>query len=198
MRISTPCKVCKYHERTKRRHGKLSTEEFAVSQLASNRCQDEDDQPNQKPDRKYDKQQVNADSRLVRGQSKAPAKRPSDQNANRDHKKLKVEMAPPLGTFRSCQMRSPDHTQCTIVTKPFNSVSALKKPFKAPLLASKAFENVPEAPAPQLMEVQVNKPQSPVQTDAIDLAEEVMDVELDTVMDISEDVCARKCATEEN
>ncbi|KAF8349509.1 P-loop containing nucleoside triphosphate hydrolase protein [Amanita rubescens] len=169
------CDVCKYQERTQRRHGKLSSEEFALSQLASNRntsYQDEDDQLNQKPELNYDKQQVNADSRLVRGQSKAPVKRPSDQNTNRNHKKLKVEMAPPL------------------VTKPFNSVSALKKPFKAPLLTSKAFENVPEAPAPQLMEVQVNKPQSPVQTDAIDLTEEVMDVESDTVMDISEDVYA--------
>jgi len=168
--------------------------------MASNRttsCQDEDDQSNQKPDRKYDKQQANADSRLARGQSKAPVKRPSDQGANRDRKKLKVEMAPPLGTFRCCRMRSPDHAQCTIVTRPFNSVSALKKPFKAPLLTSKAFGNIPEAPAPQLMEVQANEPHSPVQTDAIDLTEEVMDVESDTVMDISEDVYARKCATEE-
>ena len=124
VRILTPCKVCKYHKRTNLRYGKLSSEEFALTQLASNRntsCQDEDDQPDQQPDRKYDKQQVNADSRLVRGQSKAPVKRPSDQGSNRDHKKLKVEMAPPLGTFRSCWTRSPDHTHTM-----YNSHEALQ------------------------------------------------------------------------
>ena len=43
------------------------------------------------------------------------------------------------------------------------------------------------------MEVQANKPQSLDQTDAIDLAGEVMDVESYTGMDVSEDVYARKC-----
>lgn len=87
------------------RHGKLSSEELALSQLASNRnasCQDEGDEPNHRPSRNIDKKRANADSRFVRGQPRAPIKRPSDQNTNRDPKKLKVEMAPPLGKARSC------------------------------------------------------------------------------------------------
>lgn len=78
-----------------------------------------------------------------------------------------------------------------IVTKSFNSESALKKPFKAPLLSSKLSENVSEAPDLQSMEVEATEPKSPGWIEDADLTAEVADVESDTLMDISEDVYTR-------
>lgn len=86
------------------RHGKLSSQEFALSQLASNRhasCQDEGDEASRGPGHNIDKRPI-ADSRFVRGQSRAPMKRSSDQNTNRNPKKPIVEMGPPLGRVHTC------------------------------------------------------------------------------------------------
>lgn len=78
------------------------------------------------------------------------------------------------------------------VTKPFNSESALKKPFKAPFSSSKPSENVPD-PDLQSMEVEAieSESESPGWTEDADLIVEVADVESDTLMDISEDVFDR-------
>ncbi|KAF8628675.1 hypothetical protein AX15_003798 [Amanita polypyramis BW_CC] len=121
------CDVCKYSERTKLDHGKLSSEEFALSQLATKPNiyrQEEEDQP--KSERKH----TNENSRPSHAQNKGTLKRPNNANADRDRKKAKVEMAAPL------------------VTKSFGSEANLKKPFKTPFLPLMASENVTEAPQP--------------------------------------------------
>ena len=74
------------------------------------------------------------------------------------------------------------------VTKPFNSESALKKPFKAPLSSSKPSENVSEAPDLQSMEVEPTESKFPDWTEDTDLIAEEADVESDTLLDISEDI----------
>jgi hypothetical protein len=81
-----------------------------------------------------------------------------------------------------------------IVTKSFNSESALKKPFKAPLPSSKPSENVSEHLDLQSMGVEATESDSPGWTEDADLIAEEADVESDTIMDISEDIYSRMSA----
>lgn len=85
------------------------------------------------------------------------------------------------------------HEYALIVTRSFNSESALRKPFKAPLPPSKT-SNVSESPAPQSMAVEATESKSTGWTEDAGLMAEVTDVESGELMDISEDVCSRMFA----
>ncbi|KAL0565095.1 hypothetical protein V5O48_016934 [Marasmius crinis-equi] len=146
------CDVCKYPDRTRKRKGVLSSEEYASSQASSTSYRIEDDE-NDPADaqraagktgwgnisRSTSLSNVNTNT-ASRAISNISSKRPAADSLSKpgsDSKKTKVDFAPPL------------------VTKPFNSASNLRKPFKspfikAPLEKSTIVNNAEPLPEPQM------------------------------------------------
>ncbi|KAM6494430.1 P-loop containing nucleoside triphosphate hydrolase protein [Amanita muscaria] len=179
------CDICKYPERTRLRQGKLSSEELALSSLASNshvHDQDDADQPNlgnDKPDRCSRMKQPNSRPAVIpepNCRSRVPPKRPSSHTGDRAQKKPKVEMAPPL------------------VTKPYNSESQLRRAFKTPFLPDKVSRKEPDVLPDDTMAV--DSVTAEPQGEANDM-EDLMNEGLDTSTAVREDIDIPLAAHEE-
>ncbi|KAJ6508301.1 ATP-dependent DNA helicase [Mycena sanguinolenta] len=122
------CDICKYPEKTKRRHAKLSSEEYAATQVPAHvpRDDDEDHPPRAGPSRANSNNnsgdtvwRKNFRDSEVQPNSKRPR---SEQTVQSSHYK-KSKVASGSGT--------PSYGKA-LVTKAFPSAMNLKKPFKTP------------------------------------------------------------------
>ncbi|PFH49957.1 hypothetical protein AMATHDRAFT_86106 [Amanita thiersii Skay4041] len=113
------CDVCKYPEKAQSRKANLSSEEFAFTQISSTRMAYEQDDEDSSPSTRNltSRKQYEPFAQPSRFQN-APPKRPEKFGNNRETKRAKLEMPPPL------------------ITKPFKSATSLTKPFKAPFFSN--------------------------------------------------------------
>ncbi|KAJ7078605.1 ATP-dependent DNA helicase [Mycena belliarum] len=132
------CDICKYPDKTKRRHKKLSSEEYAGSQVPAHVAHyydDDDDLPRAGPSRANSNNYLKNDSTVWK-------KNFRDSEVEPRFKRPRAEQNDQAGRFKKAKGSS--SSTPSFGTKPFRSVVDLKKPFKTPFLSSAAAEAAPE------------------------------------------------------
>ncbi|KAJ6612253.1 P-loop containing nucleoside triphosphate hydrolase protein [Mycena sp. CBHHK59/15] len=174
------CDICKYPEKTKRRHAKLSTEEYAGTQVAAYTPRDHDD----------DCEPLRAGPSRVNSNTGNYTKNNNNKSDNTVWKKnLREADHEDRTNYKRPRYEQNDQTYkkktkgasygTPLVTKPFRSAANLKKPFKTPFRtplqpvvaqpqAEVEAEEHTMSPAPQLdIETEVDlansRPSSPVE-----------------------------------
>ncbi|KAF7348226.1 ATP-dependent DNA helicase [Mycena sanguinolenta] len=122
------CDICKYPEKTKRRHAKLSSEEYAATQVPAHvpRDDDEDYPPRAGPSRANSNN--NSSDTVWR-------KNFRDSEVQLNHKRPRSEQAVQSSRYKKSKVASGSSTPSygkALVTKAFPSAMNLKKPFKTP------------------------------------------------------------------
>ncbi|KAJ7133631.1 P-loop containing nucleoside triphosphate hydrolase protein [Mycena epipterygia] len=136
------CDICKYPDKTKRRYAKLSSEEYAGTQVPAivPHDQDDDDYPRAGPNRVNSNNYANDSNTLWK-------KNFRDGEVEPNYKRPRSEQNNQTGQYKKAKASSsstPSYGK-SLVTKPFRSVVDLKKPFKTPFRGPAAVE-----PAPQI------------------------------------------------
>ncbi|KAF5340125.1 hypothetical protein D9758_013147 [Tetrapyrgos nigripes] len=131
------CDVCKYPEKTRRQKDKLSSKEWAASQVENRQFGNEDD--SERP--LYKSNNTNANSLSNTKSAAKPGsgsyfgtKRMMDGVGNSESAAKKPKVSSGLTT--------------TLVTKPFSSASILTKPFKTPLMKTTSTLSNSSGPRP--------------------------------------------------
>ncbi|KAJ7439243.1 ATP-dependent DNA helicase [Mycena latifolia] len=136
------CDICKYPDKTKRRHAKLSSEEYAGSQVPAQvtHYHDDDDYPPRAgPSR--------ANSNNYTNSTTVWKKNFRDGEVEPHYKRPRSEQNDQWGRYKKSKGASSSSTPSygkALVTKPFRSVSDLKKPFKTPFRVPTTAEPAPE------------------------------------------------------
>ncbi|KAJ7256834.1 P-loop containing nucleoside triphosphate hydrolase protein [Mycena haematopus] len=122
------CDICKYPEKTKSRHAKLSSEEYAATQVPAHvlRDDDEDDPPHAGPSL------VNSNNNSNNTFWRTNAR---DSEAQPNHKRTRPEQTVQSSRYKRSKVASsssiPSYGK-DLATKAFPSAMNLKKPFKTP------------------------------------------------------------------
>ncbi|KAJ6585409.1 P-loop containing nucleoside triphosphate hydrolase protein [Mycena capillaripes] len=133
------CDICKYPEKTKRRHSKLSSEEYAGTQVPAYipRDDDEDDPAARAgPSRAYS----NNNDAVWR-------KNFRDNEVQPNQKRSRSEQSDQQGRYKKSKGASSSSKPSfgkALVTKPFRSAMDLKKPFKTPFRLPATVDSSPE------------------------------------------------------
>ncbi|KAJ7617494.1 ATP-dependent DNA helicase [Mycena polygramma] len=149
------CDICKYPEKTKRRHSNLSSEEYAGTQVPAYVPHDDDED----------------DHIPVAGPSRANSnnngdtvwrKNFRDGQVQPNQKRSRSEQSKQSGSYKKSKVASSSNTPSygkALVTKPFRSVVDLKKPFKTPFRLPVSVDSPPPVEAddreasPEVLEV---------------------------------------------
>ncbi|KAJ7464681.1 ATP-dependent DNA helicase [Mycena galericulata] len=141
------CDICKYPEKTKRRHAKLSTEEYAGTQVPACPPQDEDED-----DHPLHAGPSRANSNNYTHNSNSDTvwrKNFRDGEVEPNHKRSRSDQNNQTGNFKKSKSASSSTPSSgygkMLVTKPFRTVTDLNKPFRTPFRVS-----VPVEPAPEM------------------------------------------------
>ncbi|KAJ7160113.1 ATP-dependent DNA helicase [Mycena filopes] len=156
------CDICRYPEKTKLRHAKLSSEEYAGTQVSANppRQYDDDDDhpPRAGPSRANSNNYAsnNNDSSAVWRKNF----RDSEVQPFNNYKRSRSEQSN-QGSYKKAKASASSTPSFgkALVTKPFRSAINLTKPFKTPFLTSAAAGSSPE------VEVEEEREQSPAPPD---------------------------------
>ncbi|KAF7364828.1 ATP-dependent DNA helicase [Mycena venus] len=139
------CDICKYPEKTKRRHAKLSSEEFAATQVPVHvpRGDDEEDYPPHAGPSRANSSTNNNNSDI------AWRRNFRDSEVQPNNKRSRSEQSDQMSWYKKSKGVSSSNTPSygkALVTKPFRSAVNLKKPFKTPFLTSvnTAVDSPPE------------------------------------------------------
>ncbi|KAJ7643735.1 ATP-dependent DNA helicase [Roridomyces roridus] len=126
------CDICRYPDKTKRRHKSLSSEEHAGTQVSAypaREYDDDDERPRAGPSR--------ANSSSFNNNNDAVWRKDFRNNAvgNNNNKRTRSDAGDRAGFFKKTKSAGSSGTPSfgkSLVTKPFQSVGNLKKPFKTP------------------------------------------------------------------
>ncbi|KAJ7728830.1 ATP-dependent DNA helicase [Mycena maculata] len=138
------CDICKYPEKTKRRHANLSSEEYAGTQVAAyapREDDDDDDRPRAGPSR------ANSNN-YTRNTSNNTVWRKDfrDNEVEPNYKRSRPEQNDPLGRYKKAKPSTSSTASYgrALPTKPFRTATDLKKPFKTPFRVPVSAEPAPE------------------------------------------------------
>ncbi|KAJ7364939.1 ATP-dependent DNA helicase [Mycena albidolilacea] len=161
------CDICKYPEKTKRRHKNLSSEEYAATQVPAHvpRPDDDDDDrpPRAGPSR--------ANSTMANKNNDTWTRNFRDNEVQSNHKRSRPEQGEnQLSRYKKSKVGSssatPSYGNKPLVTKPFRSAMNLKKPFKTPFLTpAVAVDQPPEVEVEVVEEERVSSPVLPDEDD---------------------------------
>ncbi|KAJ7143581.1 P-loop containing nucleoside triphosphate hydrolase protein [Mycena crocata] len=137
------CDICKYPDKTKRRHANLSSEEYASTQVPAYPIRDDDDdEPSRAGPSRVNSNYANNGNSLWK-------KNFRDGEIEPKYKRSRSEQSYQTGQYKKAKVSSsstPSYGKA-LFTKPFRSVVDLKKPFKVPLRAPVDVESPPEVEA---------------------------------------------------
>ncbi|KAJ7701417.1 P-loop containing nucleoside triphosphate hydrolase protein [Mycena rosella] len=150
------CDICKYPDKTKRRHMKLSSEEYAGTQVPAQVAHyDDDDYPRAGPNRENSNNYSTNSTTVWK-------KNFRDAEVESNYKRPRAEQTEQPGRYKKSKGASsstPSYGKA-LVTKAFRSATDLKKPFKTPFRVPSAAVTA-EEPAPEV-DVDDREPSPPV------------------------------------
>ncbi|KAJ7913561.1 ATP-dependent DNA helicase [Mycena leptocephala] len=137
------CDICKYPEKTKRRHSNLSSEEHAGTQVPAYvaRDEDDDDYPPRAGSSRTDSHNTNH-----KNSDTVWRKNFRDGEVQPNNKRSRSEQSNQPDRYKKAKGASsstPSYGKA-LATKPFRSAMDLKKPFKTPFLAPITVDSSPE------------------------------------------------------
>ncbi|KAF8215005.1 P-loop containing nucleoside triphosphate hydrolase protein, partial [Mycena galopus ATCC 62051] len=137
------CDICKYPEKTKRRHSNLSSEEYAATQVPAYVPRDDDDDnyvPRAGPSRANSNKNNTGDT-VWRRNFRDDEVQPNNKRA---------------GSAQNDQASRYKKSKVVKVTKPFRSAMNLKKPFKTPFLTPADVAQADEPPEVEVEEREIS------------------------------------------